>query len=479
MRFIRWTLLAWALAFTGCATGEMTARIASQGGESASCDLENFADCADRMARSIGVMQKLRATTRLHPDFLLPRDQDLLECSLAEYFSSSQELEKIAERQQLRNPELSHLSRRVRTEHDVRVASLAVEEPVLWRAMNQSFHRSSIPRGTCDRLLHRLTVSDAELVAGDSREQVKDLIRRRGLVAPALENSVRHCPAVEAVFATRHALSGHYHDSQKLFAAGIGRIKNPAIRLLNISPEQRSQLRQMLRPGDVLLTYSAGYASNWFIPGHFKHAATFVGTNQERRDAGLPPEALLAAAGINSQRLARVVDQATIGSGEAADVVEAVTEGVRLNSFDRMITSRISQLVVLRPHLSDHERAEQIADVLSYVGDEFDFSFDLTDASDQICTEVVYRSLQGRGGIEIHLTDHVGRRTLLPDDILSYAARRGRSQFTCILIVDEAFGMPSVLTASDAQKWITSLPIPGSEHSISAANAAMPNRKVR
>src|SRR5690348_10057007 len=106
MRFIRWTLLAWALAFTGCATGEMTARIASQAGENASCALENFADCADRMARSIGVMQKLRATTRLHPDFLLPRDQDLLECSLAGYFSSSQELEKIAERQQLRNPEL-------------------------------------------------------------------------------------------------------------------------------------------------------------------------------------------------------------------------------------------------------------------------------------------------------------------------------------------------------------------------------------
>lgn len=471
-------LFALALAGTGCATGELTARQSFNREENAGCDRESFAACAGRMARCVEVMQTLRTPTRRHRHFLSPRDQDLLERSLAEYLYSRHELEQIAERQQLCDPQFSYSTRRVRTEHDVRLASLVVEDPVLWRAMNQSFHRSNIPRGTCDRLLHTVTASDAAPFAGDIREDVNGIIRRRGVVSPAFENSVRHSAPLELVAATRYAFSDHFHDGQKLVAAGIAPIKNPALHPLDISPDQRSQIRQSLQPGDVLLTYSAGYVSNWFIPGRFKHVATFVGTDEDRRNAGLPSEALLAVAGTNTQRLVQVLDQTAIGSGEAADVVEAVTEGVRLNSFDRMLTSRVSQLVVLRPHLSAHERAEQIADVLSYVGDEFDFSFDLTDASDQICTELVYRSLQGRGGFDLDLTQYAGRRTLLPDDILDYALHRGRDQFTCILAVCEASEKPRILLGAEAHAWIASIQTPKSEQSIPSADAALANRKV-
>ena len=476
MRFICWTLFVWALVFTGCVTSEMTGRSVSQRVEPAGCDLQNLADCAARMERCVAVLQTLRATSRQHQQFLSPRDQDLLEQSLAEYLSSRDELGQIAERQQLLDPQLSHSSSRVRAEHDVRLVSLGIEDPVLGRAMNQSFHRSSIPRGTCDRLLHTVTASDVALLAGDSREHVNRLIRRRGLISPALENSVRHSAPVEFAVATSYSLSDRFHDCQKLVAAGISRIKNPVLHPLNLSPEQRGQIRQALQPGDVLLTYSAGYASNWIIPGHFKHAATFVGTAEQRRRAGFPPEALLAVAGANSQRLAHVLEQTTIGSGEDADVVEAVTEGVRLNSVDRMLTTRVSQLVVLRPSLSERERTEQIADVLSYVGDEFDFSFDLTDASDQICTEVIYRSLQGRGKFDFDLTHYAGRHTLLPDDILDYALHRGRNQFTCILAAYETSGTPSILSASEAQTWIADLRAPKSEQSTPGTQAAIATR---
>jgi len=228
-------------------------------------------------------------------------------------------------------------------------------------------------------------------------------------------------------------------------------------RPLMISEEQREQIRNALQPGDVLLTYSAGYGGNLVIPGNFKHAATFVGTDDERCRAGLPQETLLAIDGPDNQRLASVLTQTTIGSGESADVVEAVAEGVLLNNLQRMLNFRINRLIALRPRLNERERAEQIRDVLSYVGDEFDFSFDLTDASDQICTEVIYRSLQGRGGIDLPLSVHAGHRTLVPDDILRYYLQTGGNQLECILVVDkapEADGTACVLRAAEAHEWI-------------------------
>ena len=71
--------------------------------------------------------------------------------------------------------------------------------------------------------------------------------------------------------------------------------------------------------------------------------------------AGLPPEMLLAIAGSNQQRLARTLNQATVESGQTADVVEAVAEGVQLINFFTMIDARVNRLIVLRPRLSQAE----------------------------------------------------------------------------------------------------------------------------
>jgi hypothetical protein len=405
-------------------------------------------------------MQRLGHASRRHTGFLLPRDHDLLECNLAEYLVCRNELEQVAKRQQPRNAELHRLSLQCKGEYDVIVASLAMEDPVLWRALNQSFHRSGIPPGSCDRILHEVTASPVVSLAGDAQVRVNDLIRHRGWVLPAVENELWHAPPMELLTAFGRSVSGQLQRSQNTLATGFGRLRNPTVRPLMISGEQRQQIRDALQPGDILLTYSAGYACNLFVPGYFKHAAIFVGTGEERHLAGLPPERLLAIAGPSNQRLAQVLTRSATENGEAADVVEAVAEGVLLNNLHRMLISRVNGLLALRPRLNEVERAEQLTDVLSYVGDEYDFSFDLTDASDQVCTELVYRSLQGRGGINLPLSEHAGRLTLPPDDILKYYAQRGGDQFACVLVVDEApeaAGTARILSANEAQNWITQL----------------------
>jgi hypothetical protein len=133
---------------------------------------------------------------------------------------------------------------------------------------------------------------------------------------------------------------------------------------------------------------------------------------------------------------------------------------VLLINFDRLLTTRINRLLVLRPRLTEHDRARQLADVFSYVGDEFDFSFDLTEASNQVCTEVVYRSLQGRGGIELPLINYAGRLTLPPDEILKYAVTQGQGQFECILAVGDAPqspGMAMLIPGGETNAWISRL----------------------
>ena len=77
-------------------------------------------------------------------------------------------------------------------------------------------------------------------------------------------------------------------------------------------------------------------------------------------------------------------------------------------------------MLVLRPRLSEAERAAFLVEVYSYLGDGYDFRFDFADASQQVCTEVIYRALNGKGSIDFALTARAGHETLSADDIANY-----------------------------------------------------------
>ena len=75
---------------------------------------------------------------------------------------------------------------------------------------------------------------------------------------------------------------------------------------------------------------------------------------------------------------------------------------------------------MLRPRLSEAERAAFLVEVYSYLGDGYDFRFDFADASQQVCTEVIYRAINGKGLINFSLTERAGHETLSADDIANY-----------------------------------------------------------
>jgi hypothetical protein len=201
----------------------------------------------------------------------------------------------------------------------------------------------------------------------------------------------------------------------------LSRVKSPVARPLKFSAEQRAAIHGELQPGDILLTFTAGISSNAVFPGKFKHSIIYLGDGFYDH-LPLKPEL--------RDSLPRVTTK-----GEPPDMIEAVAEGVILSSFDRLLATRINRLMVLRPRISLVERDAYLAEALSYHGQKYDFSFDFTNHSRKVCTEIIYCSLHGRGGIEFQLVPRAGRLTLTAEDIAHMHLRE--SSFECILLADD------------------------------------------
>ena len=57
-------------------------------------------------------------------------------------------------------------------------------------------------------------------------------------------------------------------------------------------------------------------------------------------------------------------------------------------------------------------------------GKPYDFDFDFTRSDRLVCTEVVYRSYEGVGGVKFQLTRRAGRLTLAAEDLLQMSLDR-------------------------------------------------------
>src|SRR5262249_44646343 len=119
MRFVTWTILLVVPFVAGCETSRLTERgVRSTEILSSNRDAETIAQCADRMEQCFKSVQRLQKSTRRNPEFLLPREQDLIERSLAEYLFCRGELEQIAQRQSNSDIDLSRASLRCKTQND-------------------------------------------------------------------------------------------------------------------------------------------------------------------------------------------------------------------------------------------------------------------------------------------------------------------------------------------------------------------------
>ena len=195
-------------------------------------------------------------------------------------------------------------------------------------------------------------------------------------------------------------------DLKQPFAkpAGIGKRVTSAV---------RERLKSFLRPGDVLVTRHDDALSNLFLPGFWPHAAFYLGSNEQRSALGV--------------RCDTVIEDDML-------FLEAKKDGVKLRPIEN--TLHVDAFVVLRPLLTDALKADAISRCLSHAGKHYDFVFDFSTSDRLACTELVYRSYHGVGGITFELESYAGRFCLSAEALINQAV--GNAWFEPVLI----YGVP-------------------------------------
>ena len=176
-------------------------------------------------------------------------------------------------------------------------------------------------------------------------------------------------------------------------------------------PEEiRGQVRELLRPGDVLVVRKEHALTNYFLPGYWPHAALYLGSCDE-----------LSAVGFGDHEHVRPHwdNLLACDSDEPCRVHEALKDGVHVRSLNSPFAS--DAIAVLRPQLGLEEIYPAMARGMFHTGKSYDFDFDFTRADRLVCTEVVYRSYSGVNDVRFDLTRRAGRMTLSAEDLIGMA----------------------------------------------------------
>ena len=333
--------------------------------------------------------------------------------------------------------------------HTAFVVARAADKPLLIAQLNEAYFRSEIPPGSFDRMRVTATAPDLlRAVADIEALYAREMADPKSPLATLADTDADYARLIAQIPAWQRTAEAHLQQVAKVFPSHteaeavaredaekqhktlysirafvfkeVSRLKNPSAHVVVFTDAQKKEIFGLLRPGDLVLTYTAGYMSDVFIPGVFKHGITYIGTPAQRESMGVTADVLPRDERFDAQEVAANLQKSTLPNGTEADMIEAVAEGVIFNDLEHIMDTHVNRMLVLRPRLSDAERAAFLVEVYSYLGDDYDFRFDFADASKQVCTEVIYRAINGKGSIDFALTVRGGHETLSADDIAHY-----------------------------------------------------------
>ncbi len=191
-----------------------------------------------------------------------------------------------------------------------------------------------------------------------------------------------------AVRRMRKAIDGPVQTGRVIFSITLSdlRLKDRPAHQGLISREQTEALRQVLRPGDILVERRNWYLTNCMLPGYWPHAALYLGTSDD-----------LAALGVWNDPRAAHREAEFSGNdelGHSFAVIEAVGEGVIFTSLEHSV-GEADAVVVFRPQITEVQRREALARAIRHRGKKYDFDFDFETSDVLVCTELVYRAYDG------------------------------------------------------------------------------------
>jgi uncharacterized protein YycO len=155
-----------------------------------------------------------------------------------------------------------------------------------------------------------------------------------------------------------------------------------------------------LKMGDILLEKTPFRLTDSMIPGHWGHAAIWIGTEQELRSIGLWEHPLVKRY------------HAQIKRGEL--VAESLRTGTQLNPLSHFMNIDDLGVIRSRQPLTEAEMRDTIILALRQIGKEYDFNFDVETTDKIVCSQLVYLAYNK---IQWPTESVVGRYTISPDNI--------------------------------------------------------------
>lgn len=204
----------------------------------------------------------------------------------------------------------------------------------------------------------------------------------------------------------------------------------------------KHDLRSHLLPGDVMLTRKEYAFTNYLLPGFWPHAALYLGDQETLSSSGLKRHPHI------EERWQKLLS--TDHSADPYRVLESMADGVHIRTLNSPF--RCDSLVILRPQLSPDEKWEAVARGLHHEGKDYDFNFDFSRADRLVCTEVVYRSYDGVGGMEFPLTRRTGRLTLAAEELVRMALDNHQFEIVATYIPEASVSVLAGETAVEKVK---------------------------
>jgi uncharacterized protein YycO len=194
--------------------------------------------------------------------------------------------------------------------------------------------------------------------------------------------------------------------SSLLFGNAVGLVETRRGKLYR-QASVAERVSKALKAADILVEKTPFRLTDTLIPGHWGHAAIWVGNEAELKALKIWDHPVV------------VPHQAAIRKGHG--VVEALRSGVEINTLAHFLN--IDDLGVLRyDSVSDEQRAEIIVLTLRQIGKPYDFNFDAQTTDRVFCSKLVYLAY---GDLQWPTSRIMGRVTVSPDNIAERALGDG------------------------------------------------------
>ncbi|WP_408096891.1 YiiX/YebB-like N1pC/P60 family cysteine hydrolase [Peredibacter sp. HCB2-198] len=195
----------------------------------------------------------------------------------------------------------------------------------------------------------------------------------------------------------------------QIFGNTVGQVQTRSGKLLKYASdvEWMKKMKSKLRPLDLLLEKTPFRLTDKFIPGHYGHAAIWLGT----------PEEILSYRVIYQGKEIALLDHPAMFPhlerlSQGKLVLEALREpGVTMNTLEHFMD--IDDFLVLRSN-QEGNYGEMILKALEQYGKPYDFGFDVETESSIVCSELIYMVYDQE---EWPTERSAGRYTISPDHV--------------------------------------------------------------